>query len=208
MAQQLHKIGWNGEAYVIAMNGAKDPNALHRQAPLRFKEAFQAALEQAQPLPLDEHERVEEGDEEKPPPPWPTLDDRALYGLAGDVVRTIGPHTEADDAAVLVQTLIDFGNVVGRQPHCMAEADYHALNENGVLVGATSKGRKGISAGHVRELFKRVAEAWVQQRIQTGLSSGEGLIWAVRDPLVKRQAVREKGKPTRESRGGGRPRCE
>jgi hypothetical protein len=60
MAQQLRKLGWNGQAYVIAMNGAKDPNALHKQAPDRFKEAFQAALEHAQPLPLDEYARVEE----------------------------------------------------------------------------------------------------------------------------------------------------
>jgi putative DNA primase/helicase len=74
MAQHLRKLGWDGQAYVIAMNGAKDPNELHKQDPDRFKEAFQAALEHAQPLPLDEHARVEEEDEETPPPPWPVLD--------------------------------------------------------------------------------------------------------------------------------------
>jgi hypothetical protein len=100
--------------------------------------------------------------------------------------------------AILVQTLVAFGNVISREPHCTAEADYHALNEFAVLVGATSKGRKGTSAGHVRGLYKRVAEDWTRQRIQAGLSSGEGLIWAVRDPIVKREAVREKGKPTGE----------
>ena len=113
-------------------------------------------------------------------PEWPTLDERALYGLAGDLVRAIRPHTEADDVALLAQTLIEFGNVVGRTPHCVAEADYHAMNEFAVLVGLTSKGRKGSSAGHVRRVFKLVDPTWAQDRVQGGLSSGERLIWAVR----------------------------
>jgi hypothetical protein len=145
---------------------------------------------------LDEGKTVDE--DELPPPPWPVLDEKAVYGLAGDIVRVIAPETEADPVAILIQTLVAFGNVIGRQPHCTAEADYHGLNEFAVLVGATSKGRKGTSAGHVRRLFLRAAEAWTRQRIQAGLSSGEGLIWAVRDPIVKREAIREKGKPTGE----------
>src|SRR5690606_36461745 len=31
-------------------------------------------------------------------------------------------------------------------------------------------------------------------RVVHGLSSGEGLIWAVRDPIIQRQAVKEKGR--------------
>jgi hypothetical protein len=34
---------------------------------------------------------------------------------------------------------------------------------------------------------------WAQQHIKGGLSSGEGLIWAVRDPLRKQEPVKEKG---------------
>jgi hypothetical protein len=30
---------------------------------------------------------------------WPVMDEAAYYGLAGDEVRTIGPHTEADPVA-------------------------------------------------------------------------------------------------------------
>jgi hypothetical protein len=131
-------------------------------------------------------------------PQWPILDPKALDGLAGEVVRVIGPHTEADDVALLVQILLAFGNVIGRKPHCVAEADYHALNEFAVLVGTTAKGRKGSSAGHVRRLFGRVDRVWTEDRIQGGLSSGEGLVWAVRDPIVKSEAIREKGRPTGE----------
>ena len=140
---------------------------------------------------------LSDGDED-PLTPWPIMDPAAYYGLAGDIVRTIGPHTEADDAALLIQMLIAVGNVVGRQPHCLAEADYHGLNEFAVLVGATSKGRKGSSAGHIRRLLSRVDPEWVGTRLQAGLSSGEGLIWAVRDPIIKREVIRQKGRPTGE----------
>src|SRR5262249_47756246 len=54
------------------------------------------------------------------------------------------------------------------------------------VVGDTSKARKGTSWGHVDRLFKladgeAAHEGW-SGRIVTGLSSGEGLIWDVRDP--------------------------
>ena len=42
---------------------------------------------------------------------WPMLGAAAYYGLAGKVVNTILPHTEADPAAMLLQYLVSFGNV-------------------------------------------------------------------------------------------------
>ncbi len=33
-------------------------------------------------------------------PPWPEMDDKALYGLAGEMVRAMLPHTEADKVAL------------------------------------------------------------------------------------------------------------
>ncbi len=36
---------------------------------------------------------------------WPSVDQGAYYGHAGDVARTIDPHTEADPVAILIQTL-------------------------------------------------------------------------------------------------------
>ena len=53
---------------------------------------------------------------------WPEqLKPEALYGLAGDIVKAIAPRTEADPAALLLQTLVNFGNVVGAGPHWMHE---------------------------------------------------------------------------------------
>jgi hypothetical protein len=37
---------------------------------------------------------------------------------------------------------------------------------------------------------------WVDSHIQSGLSSGEGLIWEVRDAIVKREPVKERGRIT------------
>ncbi len=47
---------------------------------------------------------------------WPVLDGAAYHGLAGDVVNTIAPHSEADKVALLLQFLTAAGNVIGRSP--------------------------------------------------------------------------------------------
>lgn len=126
----------------------------------------------------------------EPPRDWPRLGDGAFHGLAGEIVRAIEPHTEADPAGILVQLLVCFGSVLGRRPHFRVESDRHGLNLYCVLVGETSKARKGTSAGHVFKLFSEVDPGWRRSRVQTGMSSGEGLIWAVRDPQTARQARR------------------
>lgn len=124
--------------------------------------------------------------------PWPTIDPAAYYGLAGDLVRTIAPHTEADPIALLMQSLIFFGNALNRGPHTVAEADRHATTENATFVGETAKARKGTSAGRLRRIFEFADPEWATQKIASGLSSGEGLIWAVRDPIFKWES--KKGK--------------
>ena len=117
----------------------------------------------------------------------------ALHGLAGDFVKTIEPNTEADNAALLIQFLTAFGNAVGRTPHFIAEADQHFTNLFCCLVGETAKGKKGSSFGHVQRLFKNVDEGWAQDCTHAGLSSGEGLIWCIRDEIKKTEAVKKNG---------------
>jgi hypothetical protein len=125
-------------------------------------------------------------DAEPTPVQWPEpLGEAAYYGLAGDIVKTIDPHTEADPVAILCQTLVAFGSVIGRRAHFVAEADRHYTNSNIVLVGNTSKGRKGTSIGQVRRLMMTTDEDWAGRCISGGMSSGEGLIWAVRDEIEK-----------------------
>jgi hypothetical protein len=112
--------------------------------------------------------------------PWPQLDEASLCGLAGDIVRAIEPHTEADMAAILVNVLVGFGNLVGPDPHFRVEHDRHALRLYAVLVGDTSTGRKGQSWSTPRHMLTTVDPTW-KGRITSGLSSGEGLIYNVRD---------------------------
>ena len=115
------------------------------------------------------------------PPPWPELEEEALCGLPGDIITEIEPHTEADSVAVLASLLAAFGNAIGRGAFFRVGADVHHLKLNVGLVGDTSKGRKGMSWGYVRELMRAADEQWVEERVLHGLSSGEGLIYAVRD---------------------------
>jgi hypothetical protein len=116
------------------------------------------------------------------PAGWPAPPDPAAYHqLLGEIVTTIAPHTEADPVAILTQLLVAFGAAVGRGAFFEVEATRHCPNEFMLLVGDSSKARKGSSWDHVRRLIAAVDPS-VEPRILTGLSSGEGLIWAVRDP--------------------------
>lgn len=126
---------------------------------------------------------------------WPTLHPNALQGLAGDIVRRIEPQTEADPAALLLQTLAFYGSIVGRHAHCLVEEDAHFPNIFVCLIGDTSHGRKGTSAGRIRRVFREVdGEGWIDQRVQTGLSSGEGLIFAVRDAVSRTEPIKKQGR--------------
>jgi hypothetical protein len=123
---------------------------------------------------------------------WPDpLCAEAFHGLAGEVVELIAPHSEADPAALLIQFLVAFGNAIGRGPFFEVEGDRHATNLFAVMVGETAKARKGTSWSRIRRLFTLADEAWVMSRVDSGLSSGEGLIWAVRDPIARQERIRE-----------------
>lgn len=115
----------------------------------------------------------------------------AFYGLAGEVVREIDPHTEADPMATLITFLIGFGNLIGDNAHFMAGARKHPCRIFAVVVGESGNGRKGASLGDVRLLFRAVDPTWEGKQIKSGISSGEGLIYAVRDEVVKKVPVFE-----------------
>jgi len=207
----------------IIPEGARNSTLTSLAGTLRRRGVEGAALEQAllainreqcrPPLPEDEVRAIAKSVSRYPLPvpagteeddateittvPWPDPPaPEAFHGLAGDIVRAIEPHTEADPVALLVQFLVAFGNAVGRGPHFVAEADRHGLNLFACLVGATAKGRKGSSWGHIRRLLEAVDPTWTKDHVASGLSSGEGLIWAVRDPIERREPVKERGRTT------------
>ena len=119
-----------------------------------------------------------------PEAPWPTLDPIALSGLAGEVVAAVQPHTEADPAAMAVSVLVGFGNALNSGPHARVGGAQHPARLNAVIVGSTAKARKGTSWRDVRPVLEAADPEWARHRHVDGLSSGEGLIGAVADPVL------------------------
>ncbi len=139
-----------------------------------------------------------ETDEAEPIPDKPAWPDpprpEAFYGLAGEIVRALDPSTEADPVGLLVTLLSAVGNIAGPNPHWRVSGSKHGLRIDPVLVGETANGRKGTTWGSIRPLLESAASDWLTHCVKSGLSSGEGLIWAVRDEIKKSEPVKEKGR--------------
>jgi len=111
---------------------------------------------------------------------WPVLPDDALPGWIGDFVKLACSNSEADPAAVLVTLLCRFAAEI-QGPFINVGDSKHRGRTNAVIVGASSKSRKGTSAKPVEKLFSGIPNG---ARCTPGpLSTGEGLIYAVRDEL-------------------------
>jgi len=120
---------------------------------------------------------------------WPEpLADAAFHGALGQAVRVMAPQSEADPAALLINMLAAFGAEVGTKPHMLVGRDKHPPRLFAVIVGETAKARKGHSWGFVHHVFSRLDPTF-RLRVTDGLASGEGLIHAVRDRVVKVDAV-------------------
>ena len=70
----------------------------------------------------------------------------AFYGLAGEVVRSILPHTEADEVSLLLDFLVCFGNCLGHKAYFQVSGDYHYANLFALTIATTSVG-KGLAMG-------------------------------------------------------------
>jgi hypothetical protein len=127
--------------------------------------------------------------------PWPAAPAEAVFhGPAGEFVLRTEPHTESHPMALLSQFLVAFGTATGNSAHYAVEASRHHSNEFIVLVGPSSKGRKGSSWDHVEALIRDVDAPFVERCIASGMSSGEGLIAEVADDNDDDSSVHEKRK--------------
>ena len=129
----------------------------------------------------------------EPMPEWPKMGSAGYHGLAGDMVEMIDPHTESDPVAVLTTALAMFGNAAGRGAYFVAEGRRHHPNVFVVQTGETAKGRKGSSYSQASRVFIHADHVWAKGQIRFGLSTGEGLIYAVRDPRYETKQAKEKG---------------
>jgi hypothetical protein len=115
-------------------------------------------------------------------PPRPPSDD--IYsGLVGDFVRLWEPHAESNNVALAAQFLVAFGQAVGSSPFFAVSGTDHRVNLQVCLVGPSSTGSKGDSLDCVTHTFDKVAlqSGETVLNIKSGMSTGEGLIAAVRD---------------------------
>jgi hypothetical protein len=86
------------------------------------------------------------------------LEPEALYGLPGDIVKAIDPHTESHPAAVLMSLVTGVSCLIGRSPHVFRDGKRQTVNEFAVLVGLSSKGRKGTATSRVEEILKYISD--------------------------------------------------
>jgi hypothetical protein len=101
-------------------------------------------------------------------------------GLLGELTA-VTARSEAHPAAVASHFLVMFGNAVGRGPYFYVGETRHGVQEFCLIVGPTATGRKG-DARHLAEAIVADADpAWAATCIRSGLSSGEGVIYHVRD---------------------------
>jgi hypothetical protein len=119
----------------------------------------------------------------------PVFDPRHLHGCLGEYVRLWEPHTEAAPVAIWAAALAALAAIIGRSVCWPFGGSDHPPLLWPLLIGASGAGRKGtaLSLG-VYALLARVAPDFARSdRLTSGLSSGEGLIDPVRDPMPERQ---------------------
>jgi hypothetical protein len=122
--------------------------------------------------------------------PTPELRSEALYGILGEIAAAGSAHTEAVPAALAINSLARFCAVIGPTPHIALGDDLRSLRPFVLIIGPTGFGRKGTSAqlpGRIFQAVEACLASWnvpvPSLRHETAVSSGEGLVWMVRDPI-------------------------
>ena len=95
------------------------------------------------------------------PAGWPAAPAKdAFHGLPGAIVEKIAPNTEGDPVAILTQLLVCCGALIGRGAYFQVEATLHHPNQFLLLIGETSRGRKGSALDHVTRLLGELDPAF------------------------------------------------
>ena len=115
----------------------------------------------------------------------PTIRPEAFYGIHGEIAMAGSAHTEAVPATLAVNVLARFCATLGREPIVQIGDDRRSLRPYVLIIGPTSRGRKGTSAQLPNQIFGHVDTMLGHPlRCETTVSSGEGLVWMTRDPIV------------------------
>jgi hypothetical protein len=120
---------------------------------------------------------------------WPKpMEQEAFHGPAGDFVADVLPETEADEAALLFHFLTIAAAMMGRARYFAVSGTRHHARLFSVCVGGTASGRKGTALDCAMHVFRLVdgaagpgGQSFCQENTVSGLVSGSGLIWQLRD---------------------------
>ncbi len=107
-------------------------------------------------------------------------------GVVGEIVEAFVESTEAAPEPIALQFIVAAGSAMGRGPALEIGATRHGVNENLIVAGKTSKARKGDGKGIALRVLELADPDWAMSCGASGLSSGEGLVHRVRDPIEKR----------------------
>ena len=138
----------------------------------------------------------QQGEPEVVLPGWPKLNKAAMHGLVGKIAELATRNSEADPVAVMATTLVYAAAQFGRARFVHVGDSVHHSRHFSALVGRSARARKGTSFVPVNRVFQRAEEIIGQTsslpfplgnslQVSHGpLSSGEGLIYAVRDKVI------------------------
>jgi hypothetical protein len=121
---------------------------------------------------------------------WPEpLASAGFYGVLGDIARGIEPYIEADPAALLINLIVASGIAIGRESHLQVGAAQHRAVLNAITVGETGDNKSDATTplrailahaevGAADGVYEVIG---ISPTLSGGLSTGEGLLWQVRD---------------------------
>lgn len=124
---------------------------------------------------------------------WPEPIDFSQMGNAGRIALLTTNGTEIDPHATLFSLLTTFGGIVGPGTYLYVGEGRHFTRLFAVIVGASSRGRKGSSSEPILAMFNEIVQEFREIKTSGPLSSGEGLLWRIRDASPD---VNSKGEPS------------
>lgn len=145
-------------------------------------DAVRKSLENAQPAAPERNHHLD-------PLAPPVMDQAGFPGLLADIVDAATATSEAHPVAVAANVLAMFSCMVGRGPHQWIGDAVVWARLFLLIVGKSGKARKG-TAEHTPLRIFRAADEIVRQRRNIndrlrihagGLSTGEGIVYAIRD---------------------------
>lgn len=123
---------------------------------------------------------------------FPVFNRSEFYGPLGELAMLAADGTEIDPVAVYFQSITAFAAYIGQAKHFYIGEDRHESRFFTAIVGNSSRARKGTSFKPVERAIRKVEDTYNKASKSLlaksplvikngGLSSAEGLIYAVRD---------------------------